>query len=44
MAANNLVPPESLKQIKPYLTLATQLELKNEKAVAYYCKLKQKKI
>ena len=32
-----LVIPDALKQIKPYTTLATQLEQKNEKAVAYYC-------
>jgi hypothetical protein len=32
-----LVTPDALKQIKPYTTLATQLEQKNEKAVAYYC-------
>ena len=37
--ANNLAPPESLKAIKPYMTLATQLEAKNEKVVAYYCRL-----
>ena len=30
--------PDALKQVKPYLTLATQLEQKNEKNVAYYCK------
>lgn len=34
-----LVTPDALKQIKPYTTLATQLEQKNEKAVAYYCRL-----
>lgn len=34
-----LVIPDALKQIKPYTTLATQLEQKNEKAVAYYCRL-----
>jgi len=31
--------PDALKQVKPYLTLATQLEQKNEKNVAYYCRL-----
>ena len=30
--------PDQLKQIKPYITLASQLEQKNEKAVAYYCR------
>jgi len=34
-----LITPDALKQIKPYTTLATQLEQKNEKAVAYYCRL-----
>ena len=38
MSANNLVAPDALKAIKPYLTLATQIDQKNEKAVAYYCK------
>lgn len=33
----SIVPPEALKQTKPYITLASQLEQKNEKAVAYYC-------
>lgn len=37
MSANNLVAPDALKAIKPYLTLAIQLDQKNEKAVAYYC-------
>lgn len=36
--ASNLVPPEALKSIKPYLTLASQLEVKGEKIIAYYCK------
>lgn len=31
--------PETLKQAKPYITLATQLDQRNEKFVAYYCKL-----
>jgi hypothetical protein len=35
--ANTLMIPDSLKQVKPYLTLATQLDQKNEKFVAYYC-------
>jgi len=35
----SIVPPEALKQTKPYITLASQLEQKNEKAVAYYCRL-----
>lgn len=35
---STLVPPELLKQVKPYLTLATQLDQKGEKAVAYYCR------
>ncbi|CAF0789332.1 unnamed protein product [Brachionus calyciflorus] len=35
----NLVPPEALKQIKPYMTLALQLEQKNERCVGYYCRL-----
>lgn len=30
-------PPDTLKQTKPYVTLASQLDQKNEKAVAYYC-------
>lgn len=34
----NLITPEALKAVKPYLTLASQLEQKNEKAVAYYCR------
>jgi len=34
---NNLVPPEALKQLKPYITLASQLDQKNETSVAYYC-------
>lgn len=33
MAAN---PPESLKTIKPFLTIAKQYEPK-DKVVAYYC-------
>lgn len=37
--AASLGPPDALKQIKPYVTLATQLEQKNEKVVAYYCRL-----
>ena len=36
--ASNIVP-DLLKQIKPYLTLATQLDQKNEKCIAYYCRL-----
>ncbi len=36
---NNLVPPEALKQLKPYITLASQLDQKNEPSVAYYCNL-----
>ena len=36
--ANNLVPPDALKAIKPYLTLASQLDAKNDKVIAYYCK------
>lgn len=38
-AAANLQPPEALKQLKPYLTLATQLDQRDEKIVAYYCRL-----
>ena len=38
MAANSQ-PPEAFKQIKPYLTLATQLDQRDEKIVAYYCRL-----
>ncbi len=34
----NLAPPDALKAIKPYLTLASQLEAKNDKVIAYYCK------
>lgn len=36
--AANLVPPEALKQVKPYVTLASQLEQRNENAVAFYCR------
>jgi hypothetical protein len=32
------LPPDGLKAIKPFIILANQLEQKNEKAVAYYCK------
>jgi len=32
-------PPEALKKIKPYLTLATQLEAKKDPIIAYYCRL-----
>lgn len=31
--------PEALKQIKPYITLATQHEQRGEIVVAYYCRL-----
>jgi vacuolar protein sorting-associated protein VTA1 len=31
--------PEVLKNLKPYLTLATQLDQRNEKNIAYYCRL-----
>lgn len=32
-------PPEAFKQLKPYLTLATQHEQRGEFVVAYYCRL-----
>jgi hypothetical protein len=35
----NIAPPDALKAIKPYLTLATQLDAKNDKVIAYYCKI-----
>lgn len=35
-----IVVPDALKQIKPYVTLATQLEAKNDKIAAYYCNYK----
>ena len=36
--ANNVAPlPDALKNLKPYLTLATQLEQRNDKNIAYYC-------
>ena len=34
----NLIAPEALKGIKPYVTLASQLDQRNEKTIAYYCK------
>lgn len=38
--ANNVAPlPDALKNLKPYLTLATQLEQRNDKNIAYYCRL-----
>lgn len=37
--ASNLNVPESLKQIRPYLTLAGQLDQKNELCIGYYCRL-----
>ena len=38
-AAANLQPPESLKPLRPYMTLATQLDQRDERVVAYYCRL-----
>jgi hypothetical protein len=38
MASNAvLVLPDAFKSIKPYITLADQLEQKNERAISYYC-------
>lgn len=34
-----MVLPDALKAIKPYITLAGQLDQRNEKFVAYYCRL-----
>jgi len=34
-----MIIPDSLKQVKPYLTLAAQLEAKNDRVVGYYCRL-----
>lgn len=42
--ASPIVIPELLKQVKPYLTLAAQLEGKNERVVGYYCKLLHKNL
>ena len=36
--ASPMIIPDSLKQVKPYLTLAAQLEAKNDRVVGYYCK------
>ena len=35
--ASNLVIPDVLKQIKPYMTLGDQLEQKGDRTAAYYC-------
>ncbi|RNA12143.1 vacuolar sorting-associated VTA1 -like protein [Brachionus plicatilis] len=37
--SSNLNVPEALKQLRPYLTLAGQLDQKNEVCIAYYCRL-----
>lgn len=37
--ASALIIPDLLKQIKPYMTLSSQLEQRNEHIVAYYCRL-----
>ncbi len=32
-----LVPPEALKALKPYVTLSSQLDARNDKIISYYC-------
>ena len=40
MAANTgSTLPDVFKPVKPYITLADQLEQKNERAISYYCML-----
>jgi hypothetical protein len=35
--ASNAGLPDVFKPVKPYITLADQLEQKNERAISYYC-------
>jgi vacuolar protein sorting-associated protein VTA1 len=37
--ASNFVVPDTLKQVKPYMTLADQLDQKGDRTAAYYCRL-----
>ena len=35
--ASSLVVPETLKQVRPYMTLSDQIEQKGDRMAAYYC-------
>lgn len=38
-SAANMQPPDALKALRPYMTLATQLDQRDERVIAYYCRL-----
>jgi hypothetical protein len=35
--ASNIIVPDVLKQIKPYMTIGDQLDQKGDRVAAYYC-------